>query len=298
MDWFRQNPFLSGLIAATVVLGGAGLYLVSTESAALTEQTELYATHTGTLNRLQSSKPFPNEANRAAAKADLEAAESTLKKLSDTVANQSEPVRPLTPEQFQDELSKKVAATTAAAATAGVQLPEGFYLGFDDYRTQPPSPDAAPLLGQQLQSIDRSVSTLISSGVQSIVGVTRPKLPAEVSGTAPAKKEGQPAGDKAAGGAMNLSLAPFDVSFISDQAAFRDAMSALTTSEPMVFIRLLSVANEQPVAPSKAEPEAAPAPAADGTGTGEAAIPVIFGQEMLNVTMRLAAISGSAGAAK
>lgn len=297
MDWFRQNPFLSGLIAATVVLGGAGLYFVSTQSAALTEQTELYATHTGTLNRLQSSKPFPNDANRAAAQADLEAAESTLKKLSDTIASQSEPVKPLTPEQFQDELSKKVAATAAAAATAGVQLPDGFYLGFDDYRTQPPSPDAAPLLGQQLNSIERSVSMLISSGVKSIVGVTRPKLPSELPGGGAGKKDGKPPGDKDAGGAMNLSLAPFDVSFVSDQAAFRDAMAALTTSEPMVFLRLLSVANEQPVAPTKAAPEATPAPAADGTG-GEPAIPVIFGQEMLNVTMRLAAISGSAGAAK
>ncbi len=297
MDWFRQNPFLSGLIAATVVLGGAGLYVVSTQSAALTEQTELYATHTGTLNRLQSSKPFPNDANRAAAQADLEAAESTLKKLSDTIASQSEPVKPLTPEQFQDELSKKVAATAAAAATAGVQLPDGFYLGFDDYRTQPPSPDAAPLLGQQLNSIERSVSMLISSGVKAIVGVTRPKLPSELPGGGAGKKDGQPAGDKAAGGGMNLSLAPFDISFVSDQAAFRDAMAALTTSEPMVFLRLLSVANEQPVAPTKAAPEATPAPAADGTG-GEPAIPVIFGQEMLNVTMRLAAISGSAGAAK
>jgi len=297
MDWFRQNPFLSGLIAATVVLGGAGLYFVSTESASLTEQTELYATHTGTLNRLQSSKPFPNDANRAAAQADLEAAESTLKKLSDTIASQSEPVKPLTPEQFQDELSKKVAATAAAATAASVQLPDGFYLGFDDYRTQPPSPDAAPLLGQQLNSIERSVAMLISSGVKSIVGIARPKLPVELPGGAPGKKDGQPPADKAAGGAMNLSLAPFDISFVSDQAAFRDAMAALTTSEPMVFIRLLSVANEQPVAPAKAAPEATPAPAADGTG-GEPAIPVIFGQEMLNVTMRLAAISGSAGAAK
>lgn len=297
MDWFRQNPFVSGLIAAVVVLGGAGLYFVSTESAALAEQTELYAGHTGSLSRLESSKPFPNEANNAAAKADLEAAEATLNKLSTAVESQSEPVKPVTPEQFQDELSKKVAALTAAATAAGVQLPDDFYLGFNEYRAQPPSPDAAPLLGQQLLAVERAVNILIKSGIKSLGAITRPKLTAEAP--APPKKDaGAPAAAGPQGGIIDLSLAPFDVSFVSDQAAFRSVMSGLTTSKPIIFIRLLSVANESPNAPTKGGGEnATPAPAA-GTPEGETGIPVIFGQEMLNVTMRLAAVSGPREAAK
>lgn len=296
MDWFRQNPFLAGLLAATVVLGGAGAYFVMTQSAALTEQTDLYAGHTGNLSRLESSKPFPSEANKSAAKADLEAAEATLKKLSTVVESQSEPVKPVTPEQFQDELSRKVAAITAAAADARMQLPENFYLGFDDYRTQPPSPDAAPLLGQQLRSVEQSINLLIKAGVTSLSAINRPKLAVETP--AAPKKDAPPA--QAGGpkdGLIDLALAPFDLSFTADQSAFRNAMSALVTSEPMIFIRLLSVANERPTAPAKAgaEDPAAAAPSAEGENTG---IPVIFGQEMLNVTLRLAAVSGPKEAAK
>jgi hypothetical protein len=67
-------------------------------------------------------------------------------------------------------------------------------------------------------------------------------------------------------------------------------MAAIVTARPLIFIRLASVANSQPEAPTK---EAAPgATPVSTTGTNATGIPVLFGQETLQVILRLAAISG------
>jgi hypothetical protein len=290
MDWFRQNPLLGGLLAATAVLALAGGYFVQTASSFYTEQSEAYTTHTGTLNRLQAAKPFPSEANRAAAQAELDSAEKTLQELSAYVESQSDPVRPLNPQEFQDELSKKVAATVEAAGKSGVALPEDFYLGFDAYRTTPPAPAAAALLGQQLLAVEQVVTQLIKARVNAIGSISRRPLAVEApAGEAAKNKKDAPAEGKGSKLA-HLALAPFDVAFEGDQSASRAAMGAIVTARPLIFIRLASVANSQPIAPSKEAPAEAAAPAPEGkTASG---IPVLFGQETLQIVLRLAAISG------
>ncbi len=292
MDWFRQNPLLGGLLAATAVLALAGGYFVSTASSFYAAQAEAYTTHTGTLNRLQSAKPFPSEANKQAAQAEFDSAQKTLEELATYVESQGDPVCPMNPQEFQDELSKKVAAVVEAAAKSGVALPEDFYLGFDTYRTAPPAAAAAPLLGQQLRAVEEVVNQLIKARVNAISNINRRKIAVEDSpaGDAAKNKKDKPA-EGGGGKLVHLALAPFDVAFEGDQASTRAAMAGIVTARPLIFIRLASVANSQPIAPSKTPPAeaAAPAPAEGQTASG---IPVLFGQETLQVVLCLAAISG------
>jgi hypothetical protein len=290
MDWFRQNPLLGGLLAVTALLALVGGYFAQTASAFYTEQSEAYTTHTGTLSRLQAAKPFPSEVNRAAAQAELDAAEKTLQELSSYVESQSDPVRPLNPQEFQDELSKKVAAMVEAAAKSGVALPEDFYLGFDAYRTTPPPPAAAALLGQQLLAVEQVVTQLIKARVNAISGISRRPLPVEAAAGDATKNNKDKPPEGGASKLAHLSLAPFDVAFTGDQSASRAAMGAIVTARPLIFIRLAAVANSQPVAPSKEAPAEAAAPAAEGQKAS--GIPVLFGQETLQIMLRLAAISG------
>jgi hypothetical protein len=88
------------------------------------------------------------------------------------------------------------------------------------------------------------------------------------------------------------------VEFVADQSSFRSALSAITTAQPMVLVRLVSVANSSPAPPAKestgATQETAEA-AATTEGTGE--IPVAFGKETLNVKLRLASVSVTPAAA-
>jgi hypothetical protein len=127
------------------VLTLAAIYFAYVQNASFVEQTDAFSTNTTALGRLQSAKPFPNEENLKAAEAESKLAAKILGDLTAEVARQSVAADPnLTPRDFQDKVSSAVAAVETVAASTRVVLPEDFYLGFADYKSQPPSEAAAP----------------------------------------------------------------------------------------------------------------------------------------------------------
>ncbi len=280
MDWFKDNPFLGILGASTLVLTALGAFLALSARSAMVEQQDTFFSNASQLNSLQTAKPFPNEENLEAAEAELAHARRILDELASVVAAQSAPLdEGLTPLKFQDDLNTRVTAIAADAAEAGVALPENFYLGFEQYRTQLPSVPAAPALGQQLASIAEAVSLLINARVASITALQRSPLPEE---SAPTTNEPERSSD--------LHLAPFELSFVTDQSSFRSALTALTTAEPVLLLKLLEVANSQPVPPPKAEVKEQISEG-DTSDADAIQIPVVFGRESLAVRLGLASIS-------
>jgi hypothetical protein len=293
-NWFKKNPFAAGLAAATAVLTLAAIYFVYAQNASFVEQTDTFSTNTTTLGRLQSAKPFPNQENLKAAESEAKLAAKILDDLAAEVSRQSIALDPsLTPRDFQDKLSSAVAAAETAAASTKVVLPEDFYLGFADYKAQPPSEAAAPMLGQQLETIANVTGLLLKSGIRQLVGIERAPLPSESDSNDEENKSGK-------SDATAVQLAPFDVELVADPVAFRNALSAIVTAQPVVLVRLVSVTNSNPTPPAK-ESAAAPQattepPTASGEGTTQ--IPVVFGKETLNVKLRLASLSVAAATAK
>ena len=291
-NWFKENPFAAGLAAATAVLTLAAIYFAYAQNASLVEQTDTFGTNTTTLGRLQSAKPFPNQENLKAAQTEAQLAKKILDDLAAEVALQSTALDPnITPRDFQDKLSSAAAAAEKAAAATKVVLPEDFYLGFDAYKAQPPSEAAAPMLGQQLESIANVTGLLLKSGIRQLVGIERAPLAAENEATGEENQSGE--SDTAA-----VQLAPFDMEFVADPVAFRNALSAIVTAQPVVLVHLVSVTNSSPTPPAK---ESAAAPQTDAQPTSSEAkteIPVVFGKETLNVKLRLASVSVAAATAK
>jgi hypothetical protein len=282
MDWFKNNPFLGILGASTLALAATSVFLILSAHSDLLEQQETFSTNTSELNTLQTAKPFPNNENLAAAEAELAHARRILAGLATAVTAQSAPRdETLTPQKFQDELNARATEIAAAAAQMGVALPENFYLGFEQYRAQLPVVSATPALGQQLSSIAEAVSLLISARVTGITALERDPLPEE-SGVA----------DQASGASPDLHLAPFQLSFAADQSSFRAALTALTTAQPVLLLKLLEVANSAPSPPSKEGTlgEAEPAEV-DSSDTAVDRIPVVFGREAVAVRLGLASIS-------
>jgi hypothetical protein len=280
MDWFKNNPFLGILGASTLALGALCVFLILSARSAMVEQQDAFLSNTGQLSSLQTAKPFPNDANLEAAQADLAHARQILAGLAHAVAAQSAPLDgTLSPQKFQDDLNTRVTEIAAAAAEAGVALPENFYLGFEQYRTQLPIVAATPALGQQLASIAEAISVLIRARVASITALDRTPLPEESGVT-----------DDAPRRSSDLHLAPFQLSFEADQSSFRAALTALTTAQPVLLLKLLEVANSQPSSPSK---EGMPVPAEDSDSSELTVvqIPVVFGRESLAVRLGLASIS-------
>jgi hypothetical protein len=292
-DWFKANPFAGGLAAATAVLTLAALYFAYAQNASFVEQTEAFSGNTASLGALQSSKPFPSDEALKAAEAEAKQAAQVIGDLSADLARQTAPMDPeLTPRDFQDKLSAAAAAAETAATAAQVTLPDDFYLGFADYKAQPPTEAASPMLGQQLETIANVTELLLKSGIKQLIGIDRAPLQAE--GEPADQKNEESDSDDAA-----VRLAPFDVEFVADPSAFRNALSAIITARPIVLVRLVDVNNSNPAAPAKASAAAAqegaesPPPSEDTTE-----IPVLFGKETLNVKLRLASVSVAAGADK
>jgi len=294
MNWFKANPFVGALVASTAILMLAGLYFAYTQHTAFIEQTDAFASNNSSLASLQSAKPFPNEANLKAAEEEAKSAAKILGDLAAEVARQSIPLDPtLTPRDFQDKLSAAAATAEKAANSAGVSLPEDFYLGFSAYKAQPPPEAAAPVLGQQLETIANVTGLLLKSGIRQLVGIERAPLRAE--GPEIAGEQDTPTKAQLAA----VELAPFDVEFVAEQSALRGALSAIITAQPMVLVRLVSVTNSSPAPPAKESAGATQESAPPGSATeGSGEIPVAFGKETLNVKLRLASVSVTPAAAK
>lgn len=293
-NWFKENPFAAGLAAATAVLTLAAIYFAYSQNAAFVEQTETFNANTTTLGQLQEAKPFPNEENRKAAEDEAKLVTKILDGLAAEVARQSAAADPnLTPRDFQDKLSSAAAAAETAAASTKVVLPEDFYLGFGDYKAQPPSEAAAPLLGQQLETIANVTGLLLKSGIRQLVGIERAPLPTESEATGEENQSGK--------SAAAVQLAPFDVEFVADPVAFRNALSAIVTAQPVVLVRLVSVANSNPTPPAKESAAAAEQATTEAQAVPREAttqIPVVFGKETINVKLRLASVSVAAATRK
>lgn len=291
MDWFKQNPFLGGLLVAVVLGVAAAAYYLNGTLARFAAEESAYAQNLSSLQGLQSAKPFPNDQNVAKAKEELAEARRVLADIAQAVKVSESPA---TPTAFQDELRDKVNDIATRAAAAGIVVGDKFYLGFESYQTQLPAVDAAPKLALQLQSIYKVASILVEARVREISSINRELLPVESPSSPPAgaEKGGKPRAQRAAESLPDLNLAPFTVTFVADQSSFRTAFNRILDVEPPVFVRLVGVANSQPEGPSKAAETAASAP---GEEASEAVNKPVVGREVLTVSLQLASISaGSA----
>ncbi len=303
MNWFRQNKFLGSFLVA-FALGTllAGAFLLHEKSAADEEQTRLEST-LNELNRLRSSKPYPNAANLQKTKAQAATYRASLGGLENELKARTLPLVPLQPNEFQTQLRDAVIAVTEAAAANKIKLPSNFYLGFDEYATSLPNSTAAPLLGQELHAIAMLAGWIVDAHVDALTSFTRTPLPEEkpAASLAPAQKRGaRPAKATAAAAAHSLLAArAIDITFSASPAAARKVLNQVATAKEQLFIiRVLNVKNQVDKGPPRGAAlaaEAAP-PAAATPGRGGAAPPppsihFIVGGEHLDVKARIEIIS-------
>lgn len=293
-DWFKRNPFLGALLCTTAVVVLLGGYFVFSQASRLGEEQSAFEEKKMLLARLRGSKPFPNQAHFEATEKETAEAQAVLDDIAKSFRVDAPPVAP---QAFQDTLSKMVREISEAATAKGITLPEGFYLGFEAYETQPPPPEATAQLALQLRSIHAVAKTLIDSKVISLGPITRASLPGEEAQTEKeeVKEDNSKKRKKKKEEAPSFAMAPFDVSFTAEQTSFRLAFNRLLDISPPIFIRLVAVANSQPLPPAKASAEDPVAPS--DQAEEPAGIKPVFGRETLTVDLRLASIATAAAEA-
>ena len=319
MSWIKENKFLAGFTAATVVGAGALGFLTLQAKGRYDAALTSFEEKSTELSRLQNAQPFPSQDNVKKLQAQQKEFQQAIAELQEKATKVELPVEEISPQQFQDRLRQTVDSTAQRAAQSGVALPENFSLGFDRYLAEPPRSEAAPLLGRQLKAIETVVSNMIDARISKINELKRDELPQEKAGSREPEpiKGAKTKGDKA--GKELVDKQPFQVVFTSDQAAMIKVLNSIVTSDKQFYIpRVITVKNEKDTGPSRIDPmnpfgaganPAAPAfdpaaqPGIDPTtgapaaapgipaapvvaaNQGQASAPYVVGQEKAEVTM-------------
>jgi len=294
MKWFKENPFLAGLVLVVIIGVGVLGYFVSQAMSQYQQTSDEYAAAAEKLHKLQNHPPFPNDENLQKIRKTEDAYKSAIEQFRTDLSKMQLPLRNnVKPQTFQDDLRAAVNDTKSKAEAAGVTLPQGFYLGFDQYQNSLPSEHAAPALARELLVIKQIVNGLIGFKVRSIDDLKRMSLPEEGPATAangdqggPNKRE-QRRENRENGGAL-ISRNPIEIAFTAEQAKFRVAFNSLLNSEQFLIVRNIMVQNTNPVGPpvKEAAAAAAAAPAENGEAAGKS-LNVILGRELVRVALRL-----------
>lgn len=289
MNWFKDNPFLAGLLVITLAVAGVLGYLISQSLAAYSASSESYTAAVAKLHTLQNKVPFPSEANLKAVTSGLDNYSARIQALQSQLAKMKVPLdEKITPQQFQDGLRAAVNDIRAKAEAGGVGLPANFYFGFDQYQSQVPSEQAAPALFRQFRVIQSIITRLVDFKVASVDSIERPPLPEE-AGTPPSGQKKPDAPEPV------VKKFPFDISFTAEQGKFRLAFNSLLGSDQFLIVRSVGIRNTNPQAPSKnsggtgsqaaSNPFSASADARGGADKN--ALQVILGRELVKATLHL-----------
>jgi hypothetical protein len=295
MNWLQQNRFLGTFLGAFGLATLLGLwFLFHEKGAADAAQARLEET-LNELSRLRRSTPFPEEENLKKTRAQTETYRASLLALEKELKNRMFPRLPLQPNEFQAQLRLAVNDVLDHAATAKVQLPANFNLGFDPYATSLPNLEAAPRLGRQLRAIEWIVNTIIDAHVDSLGSLAREPLAEEKAASETTPTPGRGVGQKkaASGREKIVDGAPIDLSFSGSPAAVRRVINQIAAARDQFYIiRTLVVKNQVDKGPKRGGPETtapapAPPPGAPAAGGKEPGISFIVGTEHLDVAARV-----------
>lgn len=307
MDWIKQNKFLSGFLLVLLIVGG-GLGFLAFSAKSQYDAVYLdYQAKALELNGLQTQQPYPEEANVKKMQEVQKAHQATIEALHKDLAKAQIPIKPLTPEKFQDNLREAVRRVTARAAERNVTVKEDLYLGFGAYQGVPPKPEAAAPLGRMLEAVELAVNILLDSRITELSDIKRDPLPEEgVSSPASDTTAKQPQRDKDKDkGSSLVRRHGFEVQFVSAEAPFRQFLNGLVTSKQQFFIpaSISIVSPEMEKGPAKSEtasgevsstPPAvasadpnAPVPTTAVSTAATPALKFVVGDEKLKITVRV-----------
>jgi hypothetical protein len=303
MSWLRENSFLAGLAATTIIVGGALVFLMMQSMTQYQEALESYAQAVRKLHALQNRSPFPNAGNFEKSRALADQYKSELDSLRAQLAKMREPGSPdVQPQKFQDDLRTAVNQIAEKAGVAGVELPKGFYLGFSQYANSLPNEHAAPALARQLRIIEKIVTNLIDFKVQSIDSLNRVPLPEESAAFAQKTEDPQRRARQSEVKPSGLKRQPFDLAFTAEHGKLRVAFNSLLDSEQFLIVRNLAFQNTARVGPQVSRQGSTGAPLQAGqspgglsnsqappTAAGE--LNVILGRELVKASMRIEIIN-------
>jgi hypothetical protein len=261
MSWIQDNKFVAGLVGGTAV-GVAALYFVGAKGGTRYDAAkEQFDTAVGEASSIEKGSVYPTAENRDGKSKAIE----DYKKAATGLQNAFEPFRPkeiknVAPQAFTDKLKAVNDEVLAAFEASNTKVPEAFFCGFENYKSNLARESSTGVLGYQLEAIRNLMLALAKSGPTELKNFYREALPEEDG------KEFKPA-DAAVARPL-----PIEITFQGPEKAARAFLSILAKPDGQyAVIRSLRVTNAKKDAPkaSDAKFEAAK-PAAAAAGGGDA----------------------------
>lgn len=277
MTWFKENKFLGGLIVITVILAGVIISLGMKLQETLDEKISEVETEESALKDMKGLNPYPTPES-AKAKTD------SLKKLigdankmqARFLSFKPESTAPIPVNEFS-ALLKDTDARVRELFEGKITLPETFYLGFEDYKSELPRPESTGELAYELRAIEWLMGQLAAANATDVGGIVRHEIPSEKGeswdGAAAPTRGGRASRGRSVGVRRGPSLPkianrmPLELLFKGPESALRDVLTAMADSDQYFFdLRIARIKNESPI-PTR--PRGAVAASADAPKSDE-----------------------------
>lgn len=250
MNWFKQNPIAVVLILVAVIGTGATSYLAVDAQTRRDEAQANLDSQRQKLKQFQNQKPFPTEGNLKAVQSSLKEYREEIAKYRTALAAMEEPLAPINPQEFQDDLRKAVDELRKKALEKSVTLPDNFFYGFDEYQATPPSQQEVGELNREFRIIRRLTDEIVDLKIGSIASLKRKEIQAATPTPTPAAKPGATPAPKAPA----ISSKTFTITFTAPQEKLLTAFNMIQDADEFLIIRSLTMDNTSPQPPSRTQP--------------------------------------------
>lgn len=287
MNWLKQNPILSSILGVLILASAGMTYLAIDSSVSHEQAVNLYTAEVKNVDNIKKRSLYPNEETRIKIDSQNKEYKEKISALFAKLSKMEMPLEAISPQEFQDKLRDAVNQVRSNASNKKVKLPEKFFLGFDDYQTQLPTPEMAPILFRELKNIEKYVTQLIDLQVVSIDRLER-KLaepqptPTPIENTKHKKDKPQPPK------APPFKFSTFNVAFTASLDKCRHAINDIPTNNAFLIIRNLDMENSKPMPPSKkSTAEESPSNPDQPKNDVQNNIKVLLGQELVKTSLTI-----------
>lgn len=192
------------------------------------------------VSKAESLKPYPSDENLAGKHKELTeyvGKIGELRSLFDTYRPSE--LTNISVQDFTGKLKSAAEKTADELKTAGCELPEGYFLGFEQYRGQLANSNATGVLLYQVEAMTRAMQELAKARPSKLIRIYRESVPEENGGAyAPGKDDV----------AREFG---FEITFKGSEGSVREFLSSLgkTTGDNYFVVRCVEIKNERDTPP-------------------------------------------------
>jgi hypothetical protein len=261
MSLIKDNKFLVALLGATF-LGAVLLYMTGSNAASrLDKAKEDFDAAASEATNFEKLALYPRQENLDGKNKALDEYRKAVGDLQASFAPfRPEKIENMSPQDFTNRLKAANDEVTKAFQESSCAAPEGFFCGFENYKSVLANGSATGMLDYQLGGIRNLMLALSKSGATKLNNIHRPLLQEEEGNT------WQPQPNEVA------RPLPLEITFTGPEKSVREFLSTISSpARQYVVVRTLRIANAKKDPPRAADakfdrPAATPSPAGNAFG--------------------------------